>query len=52
MSTEQKSTTRSVTLTFATEAELEVYAKLENEAQEDERTLSKYLLRKLKAMAE
>jgi hypothetical protein len=43
---------KSVTLTFVTEAELEVFAQLEAEAEKDERTLSKYLVRKLKGMAE
>lgn len=40
---------KSVTLLFTTDAELAVHDRLEKEAKEDDRPLSKYIMRQLKA---
>lgn len=44
--------TKTVTLSFTGEAEIDLYNKLSDEAEEDERTLSRYIVRKLKNIAE
>jgi hypothetical protein len=43
---------KTVTLTFTTEAEIAVFNKLSKEAEDDDRTLSRFLVRKLKSLSE
>lgn len=48
--TTTESKAENVTLTFSTDSELDVYAKLSKAAAEDERSLNKFCVRSLKSM--